>query len=504
VFANDSVDSSAGQDAGETLHEKNTNGLGRACLIIHNITRVLPPRGGQSDFLLDKIRTSYEESEGYPKEWATPEEIEKFRLAQTSIQSYKKQGRVLEVNNRNFVLTKETVIPCDYQQMMGFAGSKRGEVSKAMSKKSAWNLKKYLLTLDLDSIEKERLIFGTFTLPKDVPDVAPIQRMVQVLAQKWQRHGVGLVWKREYTTETRRPHYHMLLVYPEKKELGAYYNFDNRGEMRPFDRKTKKYQKNEKAIQGLRKQIQEEWVTSVSHVMDLTDEELIKTWNAGIELDYVREPKAIAFYLADYLSGSTYVEDGIQKEPETDWQKRKERNRKNKEIQNCAPEWVENSGRWWGKVNCEQYESKVEEMELTNTQYEQVQDLIYESMKKPRINEEGEKKNLHTYILGGEASEQVEKYIQECQSINKRMQIPLYESGSVKEELEKHFKRQAEIGMKYQEMKKRWELIREFKEEMLKMKKTGKGKWLDRNKIAVVCYELQKLREEMNNLNKKD
>ncbi len=319
------------------------------------------------------------------------EEVKEAFSYRDKIIKYRKQGRLFQIETKKFDLLTETIegggSPFQLRDYYGFRYMQtRGAVSKVMSDKSRWGLKKEILKCDFSQVEKKQMILITLTFPVHIENIKDAQELVRVFNQRMKRAEISLFWKKEYTLK-KRVHYHMFSIYPQEVELGDYF-VKRKGELFPYDREKKAYITDRAGVKGLRYQLQNVWSDAVNKKFNVKDTE--KTFNASIDMQYVKNPQSVATYLSDYL-----IDDGGN-------------GKKDKGYQNTVPENIQNSGRWWGVINMKKFYGEVQEDKISYEQYKEIQKNYNEI-----FSDRKDKKEIRTIIESDKTKELIEKILKE-------------------------------------------------------------------------------------------
>jgi hypothetical protein len=80
-----------------------------------------------------------------------------------------------------------------------------------------------------------------------------------------------------------------------------------------------------------------------------------KHFNAGMEMELVRNPHSMGQYMTNYLAGE---------------------GKKDKSYQNKAPDWAKNVGRWWGTFNSKQLFPEKKNYEVNKETYKRVVQMM--------------------------------------------------------------------------------------------------------------------------------
>lgn len=378
--------------------------MGGACHINHIVTNgKFSGATEKYERLINKTFFEFsEEIEGCPDTWLTPFErsiVFDQYTNRTAMCSVSRQGRLMEINKRFYQPMGNN--PFFRRATSYDFCSSRGDVLPYMSDKSKWRLKRFLLTLDLSRVAPESMVFTTITFPRHVSDIAIAQNAVRVFLQRLKRsYGVACTWKKEFTRRGR-VHYHIFMVFPKKVILGNYFILSGLDcELRPFNRKTKKFFSSAQAEYGLRYEFQGLWAEYIQRYFSVGDKSV---FNSGIEVEYVKKPEAIADYLADYLAGDD----------------KKKGRRKDKIMQNTVPDDVVNHGRWWGKTNMKDFVATVEKNVLTYQQYKSFQSYVADLIGKQRVLGE----DIHTVVLTAEISESVMEKLKTYEPIQSEIPV---------------------------------------------------------------------------------
>lgn len=256
--------------------------------------------------------------------------------------------------------------------------AKRGKVSKTFSFKSRLRLKESISAYDFTGCDPKSLVAITLTFPADVADISQAQNALRVLYQRLGRKFDASGWWKQEFTRRGRVHFHLLAVFPQAVELGDYWVFDHKGELRPYSREKKHYIKRQDGVKGFRYYLQDVWSTYVAKYFDVDD---LSVFHSSVEADYVKSPERIASYYSDYLAccGNGH---------------------KDKEYQNTCPAWCDNGGRWWGTFNRGNIIVALEHSYISFAQWVQIQD-IFEDYVKSVLPEYGKDSPLGAVYLNG-------------------------------------------------------------------------------------------------------
>lgn len=218
-------------------------------------------------------------------------------------------------------------------------GNVRSEVKK-FSKQSRIRFLEFLLSVHWDNYENENIREMTLTYHNDYPtDGKEVKRHLHNFRKNIMKRypDIILIWKLEFQ-QRGAPHYHIIAITRNPVELGNYQIIKD-GNFYFYDRESKQVKKD--GLQGFRAYVQNIWskVTGGS----------IQNYNSGIEVEAVRNKKAMPYYLCSYIA--------------------KERKTSGKEYQEKVPEWFENVGRWWGCYGRKKLGIKKRKMEITEDQF---------------------------------------------------------------------------------------------------------------------------------------
>jgi hypothetical protein len=194
----------------------------------------------------------------------------------------------------------------------------RGKVT-TLSFQSRRRLYEFLLSIDWDAIEDDRIRVVTLTYHENYPkDGKGVKRHLHNFRREIMRDYPGsiLIWKLEYQARGA-PHFHLIWITPTPQPLGNYQIVNSKGVVF-YDRVAKRAL--ESGHTGLRSDIQEKWNRITGEDWD--------NFNAGTEVDEVKKKGAIAAYLCKYMA--------------------KQGRWNGKGYQTTPPKWFSECGRWWG------------------------------------------------------------------------------------------------------------------------------------------------------------
>ena len=276
-----------------------------------------------------------------------------------------KQGRLVKINK---VSNKDyNIFDIKYK----LKKSSRGLVSSKFSSKSAFRLKQFLLTTNIDEVYKDCFSL-TLTFPTEIKNIDIAKTVLKRFCEWLKRvYNFGIVWKKEFS-KNGRIHYHLILFSDKSFDIGNYYKTKDLKNFREFSRETKHYIKKSN-YQGLllRANLQFMYLKMLkNHLIKKNNLSFnqINAFNAGLDLDCVRSP-GIVCYLADYLTSDIT------------------KGKKDKSYQNICPKDCINNGRWWGYVNMNRFISDSEIYNLSFDDYFNMQkDLNKQFLNKDDIS----------------------------------------------------------------------------------------------------------------------
>ncbi len=204
-----------------------------------------------------------------------------------------------------------------------------GGVRKAIiefSRKSSLNLLNTFYSLDFG---KKYLYSLTLTYGKRLPQNSrEVKRHIKAFREWMRRHGYqSYLWKLEYQMRGA-PHFHFIIFHDWPLVLGNYYNIFGKPHVR---NKLSKYGKGKyldrwNGNSACRHEMQKAW----NRIADPKSED---HFLASVELDKVRSPDSMGFYMINYVAGEKKA---------------------NKKKQNQVPEkYIEGHGRFWGYTGIE-------------------------------------------------------------------------------------------------------------------------------------------------------